>query len=681
MHRRHLESISGLRAIAVLSVVLFHVNASWVPGGFVGVDIFFVISGFVVAHSVAGGSYPTFGTYIASFYKRRFQRILPAALTYILFALLISIAFIPIAQPTTNFELTGASAVFGLSNIELFLHSKDYFSADSSLNPFTHTWSLAVEEQYYLLFPLFSYLALIDGQSRSKRRVGLAFVAGASLVSLAASVWLTARSPSFAFYMLPGRFWELGLGFVTRIAVASYRPTEIKTGRVTDIVGLAGFGTLIVSLFATDETRFPFPGALLPCLSTAAIIAIVWWKPRSLPDKMLSNRGAVFFGQISYSLYLWHWGVLVLMRWTLGLDTFLLQMGALVLSVLLGWLSYVTVERAFHNPKKRGVSPNAKFFAGYAAATCSVCALAVGLFVAKPLISFSRTAQANIWNPYISPGVSSVCASKRVEHLGAGLHISFVGNCLKPGAPRLYVLGDSHAGAYLRSLWRLAGEGRVEPHLLTLGGCDLIRVTQTESVKGCVAFLERARAMLKAKTRAGDVIFLAGLHTPRYLTVGVASKPLDPMAMERSRAALLSLRLSTSAAIILEGAKPVVAAPQYRCADWFDKNNPACRPLQTISALENWRRVAAIEPGLERIANQVPGVLVWRPANLLCESQSCPGYHHGRPLYADTDHLTAYGNDVLLPSLKQQVYAAARSDKASSASTNRQIGSRMADSQ
>jgi peptidoglycan/LPS O-acetylase OafA/YrhL len=342
-----IAGIGGLRALAVLSVVLFHVHAAWLPGGFVGVDVFFVISGFVVAHSVHGKAQASFRDYYLWFYRRRFLRILPAILLFVLVAAFLGVLFIPAAPASKFIELTGIASIFGASNFALLWKAGDYFAASTEYNTFTHTWSLAVEEQYYLLFPFFSYAIIVrQWASPAPRRFALALVALASVVSLGLCAATTAAWREFAFYMLPTRFWELGLGFLLRVLGEGRLP---RPGGVADrcatVGSLAAFAGLAVAFIATDPTRFPFPGALLPCIATAALVWVVWRFPAGIANRILTIRPLPFFGEISYSLYLWHWGVVVLMRWTTGIGTLPLELSALGLMFALACASYYLVER------------------------------------------------------------------------------------------------------------------------------------------------------------------------------------------------------------------------------------------------------------------------------------------------------------------------------------------------
>jgi peptidoglycan/LPS O-acetylase OafA/YrhL len=268
---RYIGGISGLRALAVLSVVLFHVNPAWLPGGFVGVDVFFVISGFVVAHSVSDVRAQSFREYFFWFYRRRFLRILPAIYLYVLVVAALGILFLPTSDVTKFVEVTGIASLFGASNFALLWKAGDYFATSSEYNTFTHTWSLAVEEQYYFLFPFFSYWMIV--KPSTKPQLTKLFYVGACLIcllSLASAWYFTHHWREFAFFMLPTRLWELGIGFLLRYQGLRLVRDVTAAGRNAAVAALSALalGALLASLVVTPAGAFPWPGALLPCFAT-----------------------------------------------------------------------------------------------------------------------------------------------------------------------------------------------------------------------------------------------------------------------------------------------------------------------------------------------------------------------------------------------------------------------------
>ncbi|MEM1370889.1 MAG: acyltransferase, partial [Pseudomonadota bacterium] len=304
---RYLSHIDGLRALAILPVVAFHLDAQWVPGGFTGVDIFFVISGFLMTRLILnehqGGSFALF-----DFYKRRALRILPAYGSMIVFVLLCGVfVLLPSEWPRLGNSVL-ASAGF-VSNI-YFWRTTSYFAADEAAQPLLHTWTLSLEEQFYILLPIFMLILL-----RLPKRPVLGGIALLTLASLALSVWGSARFETAAFYLLPFRAWEFGVGAV--LAFASIDKQLKKLGAtLRSGLALLGLALCFSAFLLIDETTsFPGSTALLPVLGGALIVAFGSDGPTG---QILRSAPAVFVGRVSYALYLFHWPVIVFYKLRFG---------------------------------------------------------------------------------------------------------------------------------------------------------------------------------------------------------------------------------------------------------------------------------------------------------------------------------------------------------------------------
>lgn len=332
--------IDGLRAVAVLSVLLFHAFPQALPGGFVGVDIFFVISGYLISgilfKEAREGRFS-----VLQFYIRRARRLLPALLTVLAVVLVAGWLLMFPSEWRALGKHVLAGALF-ISNGALWQES-GYFDSSSDLKPLLHLWSLAVEEQFYLVWPL--ALALV---ARRGARALTWVTGGGLLLSLAASVVLTPRNPTLAFYLPLTRFWELLAGSGLAIwqdhtrSEAGFGPPNPGLAHTLSLAGLA----CLVAALALLQPATPFPGyaAVLPVLGTTLLIAA---GPQALVNRwVLAHRGAVLIGLISYPLYLWHWPVLVLARlWAEGdavpTASLILLLGG---AVGLAWLTYRFVE-------------------------------------------------------------------------------------------------------------------------------------------------------------------------------------------------------------------------------------------------------------------------------------------------------------------------------------------------
>lgn len=305
LEKIYYPGIDVLRAFAVLSVVLYHLNAGLMSSGYVGVDVFFVISGFVVSLSMASARTNSLTSFMALFYSKRVIRIAPALVVCLLITTIASCLFIPRAWLSATNWMTGLAAFFGMSNFILAHTANDYFSPRTEFNPFTHTWSLAVEEQFYLVFPLLAYhLTRYESGAVNRRRAAWALV-GLSLLSIVCCAWWSPSKPTLAFYLIPARFWELGVGvglFISReIWLPRVRAFQESTARTLAYIFLTG---LVASMFITKESAFPFPWAMLPVVCTAGLLTLIFARQESMLPGVLSGPVFVWVGKISYSLYL-----------------------------------------------------------------------------------------------------------------------------------------------------------------------------------------------------------------------------------------------------------------------------------------------------------------------------------------------------------------------------------------
>ena len=341
---KYRSEIDGLRAIAVLPVILFHAGVSWVKGGFVGVDIFFVISGYlitsIILSDVAAGKFS-----IVDFYERRFRRILPA-LFFVIACTWIPASFWLMPSEMKAFSQSLVSVSLFASNI-LFWKTSGYFDTVTELKPLLHTWSLGVEEQFYLFFPLIILLLWKFGRSRLIVPTLIAI----SAVSLLAAEWFVSHSPMLSFYWLPFRAWELLAGSLSACYLRRY--SQENHGAILNQIGsLAGLGLLLLGIF-TFEKIMPFPGlsALVPVMG--AVWIILFATPDTWVGKLLSWKPMVQIGLISYSAYLWHNPLFALarIRSEFPVESLPLMLGLAALSLVLAYLTWEYVEAPFRNKK------------------------------------------------------------------------------------------------------------------------------------------------------------------------------------------------------------------------------------------------------------------------------------------------------------------------------------------
>ena len=428
--------IDGLRAVAVVAVIIYHFGSHLLPSGYLGVDVFFVISGFVILSSMIAHSGTSVLGSLLDFYARRVRRIVPAL---VLFVLICGLA-ICLVTPNPAYSLgTGIASLFGLSNVYLLWNSADYFAESTQYNAFTHTWSLGVEEQFYLIVPLIVYACLFYFGRDKGRRLLLAIMIALTAASAIYYVTLFHTDSSAAFFLMPARFWEIGLGCISYLFVSSGAVSNAFYGRQSAVLLLALCG----ALFAPASLYLP---AIFLIVAVTAIL-IATPAPEFVAYKLLALRPVVFIGKISYSLYLWHWGVLSVSRWFIG-DSVWSAPVQLACILLLSLLSYYCVEaplRRFQWSKYhwKGIVAGA-----YA---CIFAALLLEI-LAAPLRP-QLTAAANSINPL-------KFAPEPMNQKFLSCHLPKDTNdpierCLFPvdrSKRIIYLIGDSHASNHVGSI-------------------------------------------------------------------------------------------------------------------------------------------------------------------------------------------------------------------------------------
>jgi len=340
-------AIDGLRAVAVLSVLIFHLHNSWLPGGFVGVDIFFVISGYLIT-GVLLREYQHDGFRLSRFYQRRIARLLPAFFAVALATMLLA-ALVYSSQDLASAGANFAAAAASVENLKL-MQQGSYFVLSPDAQPFLHYWSLSVEEQFYLLFPLALWLLVL--RTNRHRTAVLTALCGVSLILC---IQLTAIRPTLAFFLLPTRAWELLAGSI----LASVSQEKLALNRkLWASLSVIGFATIAISLFTIDS-RMMFPGyvAMFPVLGTVCLIGADSVSS-DVCDGLLSWKPMVIIGQMSYSLYLLHWPIFSFVDYTFYLGSPSARIALKVFIVLVTLpLCYFLIEspgrRVLNDPRRR----------------------------------------------------------------------------------------------------------------------------------------------------------------------------------------------------------------------------------------------------------------------------------------------------------------------------------------
>ncbi|WP_413989288.1 acyltransferase family protein [Labrys okinawensis] len=537
----HRLDIDGMRALAIVPVLFFHLGSEVLKGGYIGVDVFFVISGFLITgilqSEIQAGTFS-----LLHFYDRRIRRIFPALLAVLLASTILAVVLL-LPPDILDFSRSGLAAALFSSNF-YFMSATDYFNVAADSNPLLHTWSLAVEEQYYIVFPL-----LLWALGGAGRRWTLPVVALLALGSFVLSVVFVRSHQVAAFYMAPTRAWELlvgallALGAVPKIEWAWLRETLAALGLALIVAGCLLF-----------YKNMPFPGerALVPCIGAALLIHAGTSGP-TLVGRLLSLRPLVFIGLISYSLYLWHWPIIIFFRiWSarpVGVGEGALL---LVLSFAAAALSWRYIEQPFQR-KAVAASPVVLRFSA-AGGVAGLVVVWVGLLVSGGLASAFPAGVVRLagYVHYEDEAVYRRGTCFLDSHANALADFD-AGTCLAraPGKPAMLLIGDSHAAHLWRGLAdELPGASILQ---MTASGCKPVLGGRGHPT--CLALMQRGleeetakggldAVILSARWEAEDVPLLVATvdrlatRVPRIYVSGPIVEYRDALPRVLARAAL-----------------------------------------------------------------------------------------------------------------------------------------------
>lgn len=636
--------IDGLRAVAVVPVLLFHAGFGF-PGGYAGVDVFFVISGYLIgAHILRDAVNERFR--FVDFWMRRLRRLFPAwAVTTAVTAAAAFIWLVPphlaqfgeslIAQPLlwANFHFYGESG---------------YFETASEFQPLLHTWSLAVEEQFYVLLPLVLVPIL-----RGARRFLVPVIVGSILISFVIALWFSRQDPSLAFFLLPARIWELDLGVL--LALLQSRGFRISRGRSTFAAGGLLLIFLSYSIF-DGNTAFPGPWAILPCLGTASFL-LANTNGLTGSGKILSSPPLVWIGKISYPLYLWHWPVLVYFRYLhISEPPAHLLALALGLSFLLAWVTYRWVEEPVRSRRVLGATRSL----GGVAVAFAFLFLAIGLAASKSDGFPGRFPAAVNAHLVESPKHPDAFDISDWETRGGP---SILGDS-EGASVELIVWGDSHALTLASVLDRLGKEHGVRVILAAEAGIAPVPGTYpTGRGPESLAITETVLRTLDHHPDAGILfvakwtMYLQGRNDGEYDRLlrekrGATPDPDSARAVFRDRFhELLSALDDSGRDLWVMRSVPFqsrsVPETLAQLASRGRDLNTFARPLEEHAAKEAPTN-AAIDAATSDTSAQVLD-----PHSMLADSSGLASMaRDGKSLYRDRDHLSDFGAEQLIPLLE-----------------------------
>ena len=671
LHRpiKYRPDVDGLRAIAVTSVVAYHCGLPHVQGGFVGVDVFFVISGYLIGSlvfkEIRGHSFS-----IAKFYERRAKRILPALCGVVFFSYVAALLLLSPSE-MYSFANSAMATITSSSNIYFWRTTGGYFAPRTDLHPMLMTWSLGVEEQFYILFPLLMLLL-----RKAKWRTQFLSILGLAAVSLAASVWGTRGHTDLTFYMLPTRAWELAAGVLLAIYEARDPHTRTSMPRLTahglSLAGLVLIGTAIAGL----NQQVPFPGyaALLPVVGAVLIIAA----RQGFVNRLLSWRPFVFVGLISYSWYLWHWPMLSFARNCSDTDLSVPVATAIgILSFGCAVLSYKFIEQPF----RKSTTPTMPLLRRYGA-------LAAATFA--PALIFSATHGL----PQRNPAVNQLELAGQHLYgdpcLGIVLqyHPRLTPPCVQPGdGTAVALIGDSHAAAISEAMRAIANNAGYRFVESTKSGCPVldgvsVRGITPERGRSCTTFNRERLDFIERDPSIQIVIVAQCWSLPfRQADLGdsyVADGQNEVPSTEEAKWDLLRVGLSRMVDRLEASGKTVYLMldnPSFGFDPMRHMRTRLIVPRRWVAALvssSSLRYASGIAPDTylpeDRAAREIvteeaaahPEVHVVDMRSHLCTADGCRFAIGDQALYGDWGHLFARGaqialTDLHLPQLHAQI--------------------------
>lgn len=652
--------IDGLRAVAVMAVLLFHGGVTSISGGYVGVDVFFVISGYLITSIIT--SKIDKGTFsLIDFWERRVRRIIPPLMVVALFALVGS-WFLLFPDDYRDFsESLFAITVFA-SNF-LFFTEAGYFAGPGELKPLLHTWSLAIEEQFYLLFP---FLMMALAGSRARFRVLVIGVL--AIISLLLSHQMVKSAPEAAFFLLPARAWELSIG-----ALLVFIRLNNAPGWLREVLSLSGLAMIVYTcLVYTKETRFPGVSALLPCIGTGLIIFSQSPDHKTWCYKMLALKPVVFVGLLSYSLYLWHWPLMVFARYhSTGEELMLLNVAAMVASFLLAYFSWRFVE----GPIRRGEvfkTRKSVFVAAFAAAV--VC---IGIGLAGHLTNgFPSRIDSQVLSVYSGHEYYN---KRRGECLNPHYmnfnpeRVCTLGDPESQEKPAFIAVGDSHSNSMMPLLDQLSGQKKVPGMFAGYNGCPPILGVyryDTGDLHNCDAFnravIERVRndnidnVLLLGRwafypeDRMIGALDADGERPGNWLAKGKPPAAEARKAFEQGLEGMIA-ELSKTADVTLLLQVPLQnehTSPRYLASRKMQGDDMNALGVTVSEHEERQKRVNAFIRSLAEKPEYRLTLL--DPVPYLCgvvetNKELCPVVRDGGAIYRDDDHVSTYGSQYMAP--------------------------------
>jgi peptidoglycan/LPS O-acetylase OafA/YrhL len=669
--------IDGLRALALIAVIINHFEKSLLPSGYLGVDIFFVISGFVITSSLLNKPQKSFGKGMLNFYARRMKRLVPA----LAFCVIITSALTCLFDPAPGSSLrTGLSALLGASNLYLFSQSTDYFAPSTELNTFTQTWSLGVEEQFYFLFPLLLGTAGLwrtnaPANYRTQRRLGwiIFILSGLSLLGFLA---LYKSQTAAVYFLMPFRFWELGFGCILAIINLNLVQKLKHLNQFNRPLSLLVFTALITTFFAPEQ--FATQATVLAVALTCILIALT--AEGSFVYKLLTHRYSLWIGMISYSLYLWHWSILSLSNWTVGIHAWTVPF-QVVAMVGMATVSYYAIEK----PLRFADWHSSQLITIIFGVLTSVVGILIVLLLGKPLEGKlflgnggKEAADARLASSLVNPdtikiedveaklkrcNVTPFLLGNNSYKLQAPVDSTLIKDCLRGDANnsnqqgRLLLVGDSFAEKLAPHVALAAQKLGYQFGMIYGYGCPYL--LSSAKIKGasfpkCRYLNEQIleQAVLES-LKPGDILLLR-LHlvSKSYVRYPTVTSHPEADSYDAALKDIADKVAQRGANFIVIGPNPLLAKQEMMALkpEWFNSLNRA-RAIPPKNS-EETIYFNELDNHLAAESKRWSGATYMSLKPYICRPDSfCLLDKDGHFLYSDDHHLSPYGHDLLFPAI------------------------------
>tara|TARA_B100000886_G_C20424034_1_gene493016 strand:+ start:524 stop:2488 length:1965 start_codon:yes stop_codon:yes gene_type:complete len=626
------EELSGLRTLAVITAITYNFNKDFIPSGYLGVDIFAVISGYAITCSLAGRQKGDFLNFLSSFYLRRAKRLIPALFVFVF----ISGTIICILNPNPAESLhTGISSLLGLSNFYLMRISTDYFSSDAELNPFTQTWSLSMEQQFYFFFP---FIIWLTGFSRLKknsiRSLSLTLILLSS-ISFFSYIYFHRLDPISAYYYMPTRFWELAFGSLICIGTeVNHKIFRLLSKIPSEII----FFLILTTLFLPLE--FSLLATILITIFTGCLICTL--KKETLIFNLFTNKYVLYISKISYSLYLWRWAIVAFSLWTTGIHWWSIPFQVFILFIVAD-LSYRFIEFPFQKNKLNKSTKNLFIIGGVITSCLTIFLLSLKIYL-KKFIFFNTYAHIDLVTKYRNKFFDTNSKYKSYDgdncNLPSRTNINDVkekiDGCIISSSnknKKIFFVGSSHSSHYRETHVMLSLKNDFSIDGISVSACNFPYYPK-QTYCGDIQSWQEKRILNQIKK--GDLLVNASIFP-----VGELSWIDDPDQVKRFLQFSRKVKLK-GANTILFGPLPQFDLPLFACTpSWFKPNFALSNDCYiTRDEIEDKRRETYKK--LKEISEHV---YLYNPLNALCFNNICPMIDkENKPIFGDKDHITDYAN-------------------------------------